>query len=580
MMRKCGAAIGRFGEFAGWRAVLTPEFGKRASVVFFMLALLFLECLFAYLFCPSRDSCINPFIQGMWLYLAIFGLSLIPGGTATKILLSFWLAVMGLFAGAGFFLAFRFGLKMDGDCFFVLAASSVGESREFLRKFLSWQFVGGLLVCMALCCGMIVLVWKTVYRRSWRNTAAAILIVLPFVINSIRYIANDKADRIFNRSNLPRLTTGYFLYRTKLIRLLEMEKAPQLPSGIRNLTAQNLVGILVIGESANRSHWGAYGYPRDTTPQIDRRRGSCIFYDDMIACAAHTTEACYYMLTDARRGKVSKPAHFTVIDVLKAAGMRVELISNQMRWGKYDGPIGILAAHCDKRIYLHELIQKTRLDENVLPVLRKELAACPDGKVLFIVHLMGSHASYAARYPRSFSRFDNVVDQQNRHMSKENARELNEYDNSIAYTDEVLGGILAELEKESRPAFLLYVSDHSDCGAWSGHKHARSADSVVPDVYEIPCFLWFSERYRTLFPELIGAAKRNIHVPMQNDRICWALLSAMRVSYDNFPADADPFSAQCRPTDPRYTKKRIYQPSAAAQALWQARDRKIGPAAR
>ena len=33
---------------------------------------------------------------------------------------------------------------------------------------------------------------------------------------------------------------------------------------------QKLIGVFVIGESANRNHWGLYGYPRATTPELEK----------------------------------------------------------------------------------------------------------------------------------------------------------------------------------------------------------------------------------------------------------------------------------------------------------------------
>ena len=119
-----------FDIFAFLRKSLTPDLDKRAAVCLFMLLLLLCECISCFVSKPNTDSFMNPFFQGMWLYLAIFGLSIIPGGKATKILLSFWLTFMSLVLAAGIFLHLRFALDIDCDCFFVLAASS-GRSANF-----------------------------------------------------------------------------------------------------------------------------------------------------------------------------------------------------------------------------------------------------------------------------------------------------------------------------------------------------------------------------------------------------------------------------------------------------------------
>lgn len=550
------------------RKYLTPELGKRAAVCLFMLALLLCECVTCFIGKSDTDSVFNPFIQGMWLYLAIFGASILPGGVATRILLTIFIAVMGAVAAAGGFLHLRFALDMDCDTFFVLAASSTSEVGEFLGRFLTWQLLVILLAALVLCGGMIALVWRTKFVRSCLNTAVALLLVLPFGINCIRYSSSNELDRIYSRSNLPRLATGYFIYRGRFQKLLALEKAPKLPDGIRTLPGgEAVVGVLVIGESANGSHLGVYGYPRDTTPELAKRGNSCLVYDDAISPFANTSAALYYMLTDAHLVCGNSNAAFTMIDVFKAAGWRVALVSNQARWGKHDGPIGVLTAHCDRRVYTREH-SAAPFDENVLPEAAAELRRHSGGKLLLIVHLMGSHQEAASRYPRERARFDNVRDACNADMNGDTARELNEYDNSIAYTDHVLGSILGELEKLSCPAFMLYVSDHSDVGSWSGYRRFRAAGSTIPDVYEVPFVLWSNPAYRRAFPEFWARAARNVHAPLQTDRLIWSCLSAARITFAGFPAGEDIFSGgEYRPAAKRMTGNAEYRPSPAKLKL-------------
>ena len=309
-----------------------------------------------------------------------------------------------------------------------------------------------------------------------------------------------------------------------------------------------------------------YGYPRDTTPQIARRLDDCVIYDDAVAAAAWTGGAIYRMFTDAT--VFSWRSKFTFIDVLKAAGWRVVLISGHARWGRKDGPIGIITAHCDRRIYMYDLL-KYPFDGDVLPVLEKELGNGSGDRLLVIVHLMGSHHNFASRYPRSFSRFDGVRDDCNAGMSAEHARELNEYDNTIAYTDGVLGGILEMLEKQKVPAFMIYCSDHSEIGAWSGYRHARSAATAIPDIYEIPFLLWTNGEYRRTFPQLAADAARNRHEAFQADRLIWSIISAAQVTFDGFPRGEDIFSGEhYRPPELRRMKYRTpYHPSAAKRKL-------------
>lgn len=574
---RCGGESGRMKRAAErfrklLRKAAKPEFLKPAAVCVFMLFLLWCECV-AFFFSKSEvHSILRPFLKGAGLYLAIFGLSLIPGGRATKILFTFWLALMGTVAAVGVFLYLRFALNMNSDCFFVLAVSSPTEIKEFLDRFLTWKLAAALVAAFAVCGGMIALVWRTNYKRSRLNTAVGLLLVLPFVLESAFFAFVQKnPTQICSQSNLPRVVFGYTVYRKRLSRMLKLEKDPQLPSGIKPLAgSEKIVGVLAIGESANRNHWGVYGYPRDTTPEIAKRLGECIVCDDAVAAAAWTGGAIYRMLTDAT--VFSWRAKYTLIDVLKAAGWRVVLISSHNRWGQKDGMIGIITAHCDRRIYMYDVL-KYPFDGDMLPLLEKELNDFSGGRLLVIVHLTGSHNMFSSRYPRNFARFDGVHDECNSGMSAENARELNEYDNSIAYTDRVLGGILEQLGKRNEPAFMIYCSDHSEAGGWSGYRFARSAEVALPELYEIPFVFWTNDAYRRAFPRLVADAARNRHAPMQADRLIWSCLSAAQVTFDGFPHGKDVFSGErYRPPELRQMKyKTPYHPSAAKLKLQKAK---------
>ena len=149
--------------------ILTWELVKRFAVCLFFAAALLIESVSCYL-AGVNKSVFNPFFQGLWLYLAIFGLSILPGGKAARFLLSFWVLFLGILAAAGAFLYLRFGLAMDCDCFFVAAASSTTETREFLEQFLTWRLTLLILLPTAAAVGLTVLIWKTKYRRSRLNT--------------------------------------------------------------------------------------------------------------------------------------------------------------------------------------------------------------------------------------------------------------------------------------------------------------------------------------------------------------------------------------------------------------------------
>lgn len=84
--------------------------------------------------------------------------------------------------------------------------------------------------------------------------------------------------------------------------------------------------------------------------------------------------------------------------------------------------------------------------------------------VLYI-HLIGSHMPFSQRHPADFAPFSGREDRYTAGMKPELAELLNEYDNSIAFTDRVVAACIERLRALKRPAFLLYFSDHGEAVA-------------------------------------------------------------------------------------------------------------------
>ena len=68
---------------------------------------------------------------------------------------------------------------------------------------------------------------------------------------------------------------------------------------------------------------------------------------------------------------------------------------------------------------------------------------------LIVVHLFGSHFPYGLRYPTTFAKFSGT------------SKAIDGYDNSIVYTDYILGEAFGMAEKASVDA-VVYFSDHGE----------------------------------------------------------------------------------------------------------------------
>lgn len=262
--------------------------------------------------------------------------------------------------------------------------------------------------------------------------------------------------------------------------------------------------VLVIGESASATHWGALGYARDTTPRIARAAGVALF-SDVVALSTATRSAVPNVLS--RRpvlwpdGHVDLDAEPSLVKAFSEVGYKTHWLSNQAPLGRHDTSIGLYAHGADDVRFLNPSTYDAAgnpYDEALLPALQSILNK--PGRRLVVVHVLGSHFDYAQRYPPPHDYFrpssqnegpmalgagENAADKQN-----------NSYDNSIRYTDHLLGQVLDGVQQLNTKAVVAYFSDHGvdpNVGACSSQNGGRRSEAA----YRVPLFVWMSESMRT-----------------------------------------------------------------------------------
>lgn len=263
-----------------------------------------------------------------------------------------------------------------------------------------------------------------------------------------------------------------------------------------------------------RGHHGYYRYSRQTTPNLSKR-SDFLFFDDVISAWGSTTNSLRLTLTMSTLDDIHN-SRCSLVDVFRTAGYRVSLFSNQRRWGVWDGPVAILFSHADSVLYMQER-DVGAFDDVLEEPVRNELERYQGKSQVIFVHLMGSHTDCAQRYPEHFGPFNGLKDSVNRAVDESTALKINEYDNSIAFTDVLLGKFADEIANLPNPAFLLYFSDHGSI-IDNGSDTLRSSQSKEPEVYEVPFAVQFNDAYRKTFPDTVAAAEKNLHRPMQLDR--------------------------------------------------------------
>jgi heptose-I-phosphate ethanolaminephosphotransferase len=229
--------------------------------------------------------------------------------------------------------------------------------------------------------------------------------------------------------------------------------------------------VIVLGESMVTDHMSAFGYSKRTTPFIDN---SDPYKFLALSPSNQTRYALPMMLTDAQ------PADFdrfyrspSLVSQLRSCGYETLWVSNQGRVGRQDNLPSSMAREADRQYFLNTLDFGDATHDGRIPeVLLKEKIYSKIRTATFI-HLIGSHVDYRARYPDGFG-FANIEGT------------VDEYDNSILFTDHVLKILFENFGSES--LLFVYVSDHGQ--VVSSEVFGQGYYPSYKNEYRIPLLIW------------------------------------------------------------------------------------------
>lgn len=279
--------------------------------------------------------------------------------------------------------------------------------------------------------------------------------------------------------------------------------------------------FLVVGETARSQNYSLNGY-RKATNSFTAKEEGVVSFRNVRSCGTATAVSVPCMFSNlTRRGYDDQLASSRdgLLDVLQHAGVSV-------LWKENDGGCKGVC----RNVPTIEILPKSYpalcqgescYDEVLLEGLDQQIAGMKGNK-LVAFHLMGSHGpTYFRRYPASERAF--MPDCPRSDIENCSNEELvNTYDNTIRYTDKVVGLLIDKLKSlESQyDVGLVYLSDHGESlGAMGLYLHGTPYKFAPDDQTRVPLLTWFS-------PQL--------QADRQLDMGCLAAeASSQRFSHDN-----------------------------------------------
>ena len=303
--------------------------------------------------------------------------------------------------------------------------------------------------------------------------------------------------------------------------------------------------FFLLGETARAQNHGLNGYERDTTPRM--RAAGGYYFPDTESCGTATSISVPCIFSGFGREAFSLKnglSNETLIDVLLRGGAQVWWRDNDSGCkgvcekaevidltGSSDPRWCTEAANCFDEILfegLEEKLRKTTRD------------------TLVVLHLKGSHGpAYYKRYPARFEQFVPAC-KSNDLASCDNAALRNSYDNSVLYTDHVVGEsieMLKRLDKQFATG-LLYVSDHGESLGEGGlFLHGLPYALAPKEQTRVPMFAWVSADFVKLENWDVRCMAEQVKTPRSHDNVYSTILGLMEIETAEYKVELDLFEA-------------------------------------
>lgn len=280
--------------------------------------------------------------------------------------------------------------------------------------------------------------------------------------------------------------------------------------------SEEILGIVVVGETARADRQSLNGYSRKTNPLLEKQE--IVNYKNAYACGTLTkiSVPCMFFLGDYTKFSEQKAKYQqNLLSVVEKAGVETIWIENNSS----------CKSVCDRGTKKIDIItdQNNTYDEILLKItedlilnnnvelkninfeknrsdnLKSYLTFKQSDKKrsLIILHIMGSHGpKYYKRYPEIFDKFKPSC-KKNTPQDCTLEELSNAFDNTILYTDYILDSLIKILKKQNKQSFLIYASDHGESlGEYGLYLHGAPLSIAPKEQTHIPWLMWFSEKYK------------------------------------------------------------------------------------
>jgi glucan phosphoethanolaminetransferase (alkaline phosphatase superfamily) len=338
-----------------------------------------------------------------------------------------------------------------------------------------------------------------------------IALILLFAVFSIPKIKRPVSERI--PFNFYYITARYLSEKSEIL-----TERNVLTKDVLCGEEEDLLVLLVVGESLRSDHLGFNGYKRNTTPYLFEE--DIISFPHIYSEYTHTNASLPHILTRAdslHPDRANEERSF--IDIFKQCGYYTVWLANQEPAKTYV----YFMKECDTLIYANlnksPYVFDKWTDGDLLPSF-DSFVENEQKKQFILMHTIGSHWYYNSHFPDEFQKYTPVTKSR---IVNANTREemINSYDNTVLYTDYFVYELINRLRNKN--AILFYLSDHGEAlgedGIW------LHAVDCIPTHYPA-CWIWMSPQYKKKNPEKYNVLQVNKERQYYTDFLFHTILEA------------------------------------------------------
>ncbi|AKD19918.1 sulfatase-like hydrolase/transferase [Salmonella enterica subsp. enterica serovar Newport] len=336
-----------------------------------------------------------------------------------------------------------------------------------------------ILLTLAISYGIIKL-YKNHESLKWIPWLAIFLYLLTalMIVNDVRPQVNDiKMSMNESRSTIGKLIKSYFpavigdvaYFASTMILNDRYSNTSIIPDFNEVVTGKEDNGnntiVIVMGESSLFSRYSIYGYPKLTSPDLQKiftQPKSCIVRN-VHSSAPETRDSLAMTFSfSTPESDTNLFKNKSIIEMAKANGYKTWWIGSQELEGLFSSKYGFIAKKSD-------VVRLTNgHDEHLVPMLTDALQDTSAPKKFIIVHLLGNHKPY-----QNYDTED-----------KDALPGAEEYDLTIHKTDRIVSSLFNDVEKHSKNYIFLYTSDHGEV-VNKGHGLMKGKDQwFIPFLYK------------------------------------------------------------------------------------------------